>query len=75
MVGDRALRVVVSCMTMKNPEWEWPMRDSVIVVEGLVKRFGAVEALAGIDLSRCDVARFWLCSGTTAPARRASSIS
>ena len=25
------------------------MRDSVIVVDGLVKRFGAVEALAGID--------------------------
>jgi ABC-2 type transport system ATP-binding protein len=27
------------------------MRDSVIVVEGLVKRFGAVQALAGIDFS------------------------
>jgi ABC-2 type transport system ATP-binding protein len=27
------------------------MRDSVIVVEGLVKRFGVVEALAGIDFT------------------------
>ena len=27
------------------------MRDQVIVVEGLVKRFGAVEALAGIDFT------------------------
>src|SRR5882757_86944 len=38
-------------MTIKNPEWEWPMPDSVIVVEGLVKRFGVVEALAGIDFA------------------------
>jgi len=41
-------------MTIKNPEWEWPMPDSVIVVEGLVKRFGVVERWPA-STSRCDV--------------------
>ena len=41
-----------------------------IVAEGLVKRYGSVVALDGLDLRPCPRAPSWACSVPTAPARR-----
>ena len=44
----------------------------MIEAEGLTKRYGPTQALAGIDL-RSRPGRSWACSARTAPARRRRS--